>query len=112
MKALVVFVEDNSHPLSWMLKKGFKHCFICLNNDGLWLLVDAAKGVPVVKYLCEDDFDLKNFYTDKGFTVIESEQGKALKSPLVLRNCVGMVKSVLCKGGFSVTPYGLYKRLI
>lgn len=112
MKALVIFNNSNGHYLSWLLKRNFRHCFVCVHKNGLWLLVDGKIGVPDVRYLCEDDFDLKGFYEEKGYTVVETEQReKPVTNPLILRNCVGVVKAILCISGFSFTPYGLYRKL-
>ena len=112
MRALVVFCHDNTHPLAWLLKPGFRHCFVCLESNGLWLLVDGGPGIPDIKYLTESDFDLAAFYREKGFIVVETHQRqKAVTAPLVLRNCVGLCKAVLCIAGWSFTPFGLYKQL-
>lgn len=111
MRAVVVFC-NTEHSLSWMLKEGFRHCFVCLASNGLWIQVDAKHGIPYVHYLTTDDFDLAGFYRDQGLTVIETEQRQhAVTWPLVIRNCVGLVTSVLCIERWLVTPYGLYKYL-
>lgn len=112
MKALVIFCDDDSHPLSFMLRKGFRHCFVCLEDNGLWFLLDGGPGVPRIKYLTTSDFDLIKFYRDQGMTVIEtSQRDKPVLSPFILRNCTGMVKAVLCIRSLSVTPYQLYQFL-
>lgn len=108
----MVFCDDNNHPLSWLLKRGFRHCFVCLDNNGLWLMVDGGPGIPNIKYLTENDFDLAQYYRESGYTVIETVQRKkAVTSPLVLRTCVGFIKAVLCITGWAFTPYQLYKQL-
>lgn len=113
MRALVVFHDGVRHPLGMLMKTGFSHCFVCIEENGLWIQVDGRDGVPLVHYLAQSDgFDLASFYRDKGFTVVETEQGSsAVLSPLVLRNCVGLVKAVLCIRSFAVTPWQLYRHL-
>lgn len=111
MKALVVFT-DSKHFLSRFLKKGFTHVFICVNQNGLWLRADGDNWRPDLSYLCEDDFDLAAHYREMGYTVVETHQrDKPVKWPFMMRNCVGMVKSVLCLSNFALTPYSLYRSL-
>lgn len=115
MKALIVFHDDTEtrHPLSRFMRKGFWHCFACVESDGVWLQLDGRAGVPVVRYLTvADGFDLAQFYRDKGCTVVETEQGKAPSLwPFALRNCVGLVKAFLCIRSAAVTPWQLYRHL-
>lgn len=113
MRALVVFNDGaDGHPLGWMLKRGFRHCFVVLDSSGLWLRVDGERGIPVVAYVTTSDFDLAGFYREQGYTVVETEQrSRPVTWPLVLRNCVGLVAAVLCVP-FAATPYRLYCRLM
>ena len=113
IRAIVVFGDgERQHWLAWLLKPGFRHCFVCLEDNDLWLQVDGAEGVPIIKYLTTSDFDLTMFYRDQGMTVVETYQRiKPVIWPLMLRNCVGLVKTVLCIRSMSLTPYSLYKRL-
>lgn len=115
VRALVVFHDsfERAHWMSRFMKPGFWHCFVCMERDGLWIKVDGESGLPVVQYLTQSEgFDLAGFYRDQGFTVVETEQrGSAVISPLALRNCVGMVKALLCIRSFAVTPWGLYRHL-
>ena len=115
MRAIVVFCDngDEGHPLLWMLKPGFKHCFCAVFDKGCWLLVDNARGVPTVEYLCEEDFDLAAHYRDEGATeIIETVQRKTpLRGPYVAANCVGLVKAILCIRSWAITPHGLYTHL-
>lgn len=113
MRALVVFNDgQEGHPLGWLLKRGFRHCFVVLDSAGLWLKVDGERGVPTVSYVTTSDFDLAQFYRDHGSTVVETEQRQhPVVWPLVLRNCVGLVAAVLCLSRPVATPFGLYRHL-
>jgi hypothetical protein len=115
MRALVVFHDniDGAHPLSRFMKPGFWHCFACVENDGIWLRIDGEKGVPKVAYVTQSDgFDLAEFYREQGCTVIETKQRQEpVPSPFILRNCVGMVKAMLCIRSCAVTPWQLYRHL-
>jgi len=110
LRALIIF-RDGDHVLSFLLKKGFQHCFVCIEQNGLWIQIDYRAGVPDIRYLSQSDFDLASFYRDQGMTVVETTQGsKPATFPFSLRNCVGMAKQILCINNFALTPYGLYKR--
>lgn len=116
MRALVVFHDGGGrrHPLGFLMKKGFSHCFVCMESNGLWMKVDGQQGVPVVGYLTQSEgFDLAGFYRDRGYTVVETEQRRdAVLSPFALRNCVGLVKAMLCIRSFAVTPRQLYRHMM
>ncbi len=113
MKALVVFRDcERPHPLSFLLKSGFHHCFVCIEKNDLWIQIDYGRGVPIITYLSDSDFDLAGYYLDQGMVVVETTQGTHTSTiPFVLRNCVGMVKQILCIRNFAFTPFGIYKRL-
>ena len=104
--------RDGCHPLSWILKTGFQHCFVCVKSDGFWIQVDAERGIPVIKTVATADFDLLTHIRNMGFTVVETYQRTfAVTFPISVRNCVGLVKTVLCINSWSLTPCGLYNYL-
>jgi len=110
-KSLVVFHDHGNHVLDPLLKTGFKHVFCCVNDGDYWISIDGKAGLPDVNVVAKADYDLKSFYENEGFTVVEVDRGKPVRVPLVLSNCVGSTKAVLGIRGLSVTPYQLYKRL-
>ena len=116
MKAIVVFhgFEGGArHPLGWMLKRGFRHCFVCVLADEMWLRIDGAIGVPVFEFLTAGDFDLAAYYRDAGLVVVETEQrDRPVLAPFMMPNCVGMVKAALCiRAPWAFTPWRLYRAL-
>lgn len=112
MRALVVFSGDSDHPLAWLLRPGFRHVFCAVQSAGLWIEIDGRRGVPTVKYMSTDDFDLAGHYRGQGFTVVETGQAdRPGRAPLSVRSCVGLVKTVLCIRSAALTPWGLYRFL-
>lgn len=114
MDALVIFSSENNHPLSWLLSKERRHvwCAIRDTERGHWLSYDWAQGIP--KLVCEapSDFNLKAFYEEQGFEVIETTVGDvAPHGPLQWNNCVGHVKTMLAINSYALVPNGLYKYL-
>ena len=112
MKALAVFHDHGEGPLSKLLKPGFRHVFCAINDGSFWLLIDGQAGVPDIKAIANQDYDLAAFYREQGFTVVELEQGNSPPiGPFAVANCVGMVRAVLAVRSFAITPHGLYRFL-
>lgn len=118
MKALVVFTESGWHPLHFLLKKGFRHCFVCVKADGFWVEINLVKNIPIVTVQATSDFDMEDFYRQEGYTVVSTIQRPMRPSALnlfygtfMIANCVGLVKSILGVESKSWTPYSLYKEL-
>ena len=122
MRALVVFHGDSDHWLAQFLHPDFAHCLVCVlverAEQGYWLSIDPARGVPHIGVECGPDGDLKGYYEDMNCTVVETEilaedQRRPLRWSFALANCVGVVKFVLgIRAAFCLTPYQLYKRLM
>jgi len=113
LQALVIFADINDGFRSKLLKPGFKHVFCILKGPNSWLLVDGAKGIPIIQSYAPLDFDIENHFKKEGMKIVPVEVGTSPSvSPFVLRNCVGMVKTVCAIKSFAVTPYQLYKHLM
>ena len=112
MRALVVFHDHGCHVLSRFLKSGFRHVFAAVLAGDFWISIDSRAGVPVVEVIAPRGFDLAKFYRDQGFAVVETSQCTVPpRAPLLIANCVGCVKALLCIRARAITPYGLYKHL-
>lgn len=113
MDAIVVFQDSNAHPLSWMLKRGFRHVW-CATRDGDrgWVSYDWRQGIPSIRIEAAADHDLAAHYRAQGYTVLEIECGTIPSyKPLVLNNCVGHVKLVVGVKSWALSPHQLYKHL-
>jgi len=118
MKALVVFQEESGHPFSFVLKENFKHCFVCVQAGAYWVEINVMLNVVDVKVMTSSDYDMENFYRNRGDIVVLTSQRamrpskwNILYGTLLVANCVGLVKSILGINSFSWTPYSLYKEL-
>jgi len=110
--SLVVFHNNGGHWLDSLLKDGFKHVFCVVVDGDYWISIDGQAGLPVVSVVCASSYDLKSFYEDEGYEVVEVEKGRGLNTPVILNNCVGMVRSILgIQASFVLTPYQLFKHL-
>jgi hypothetical protein len=108
----VVFHNNGDHPLDSFLKKGFKHCF-CLIDDGTYIvMIDGLMGRPLIQVIAGSDYDIEEFYVKQGYTVVETTRGGPPNIPLILSNCVGLVKALIGINELTAfTPYQLYRRL-
>ena len=113
MRALVVFHDKGCHRLDFLLQPRFRHVFCAVAVDGFWLVIDGKAGVPEFQVAASQQVDLALFYRKQGFVVVETETGdRPLRAPLVVNNCVGVVKTALSiRAPFAQTPYALYKVL-
>ncbi len=112
LNALIVFFDPEGARFQWLLKPGFRHVFACINDGSYWTLFDARDARPVVQTVQTADYDLKDYFEEQGYVVVEIEQGPPLKTPFIAGNCVGLVKALLCiHAPFAVTPFQLYRHL-
>ena len=113
MKALAVFHDHGTHFLAPLLKRGFRHVFVVLQNGNYWIRVDGMTGVPDVEVVAGADCDLATFYRAEGFVVKEVDVGESPPfGPFIFANCVGLSKTLLgIRKLFIVTPHGLYRYL-
>lgn len=114
-EALVVFHDLGTHPLSRLLRPGFRHVFACIRaHNRQWLVADSAEGVPHIDIVADADSDLAAFYRGEGFTVVRTRRrGEPYRLPFALANCVGMTKAVLgLHAPLTVTPFALYRLLL
>jgi hypothetical protein len=115
MQCLVVFGQDNIHPLAWLLHKRHRHvwCAVRDTDQQAWLTYDWALGIPTITSYCHVDYDLAPFLRDEGWDVIETDIGEQpAHGPIMMNNCVGHVKVVCAIRSHAITPHGLFKHLM
>lgn len=115
-RALVVF--SGRADLWWLrlLRPGFRHCFVVLEADGVWICVNPlAHRTSVEMWSPEPGSDLAAWLRGRhGLTVVEAEVGDPPRrpSPIGLYSCVEAVKRVLgIQARWVLTPGQLYDRL-
>ena len=110
-KALVVFHDGGAQRTARFLKPGFRHVYVALLADHGWIVVEGVKEMPTVQIACGPDEDLKEFFEDRGLTVVEVMVGR--RRPLfAIGSCVGLVKAFLgIRKPWIVTPHQLYRYL-
>jgi len=114
-RAWVVF--SGVSELWWLrlLRPGFRHCFVALDDGRHWVVVDplapftdvAVLGVP-------PGWDVPGWFRDLGMTVVAAPVRRGLTRPAPWGpfTCVEAVKRVLgLHAPFVLTPWQLYRRL-
>ena len=115
-RALVVFSDDTDICALKILKRGFRHCFVCIEKNGLWLSLDPlAHKTELLVIDVPDGFNLADWLRGEGCTVIETHiNPHIIKRPLwpAFASCVESVKRVLgLRKPFILTPWQLFNTL-
>ncbi len=113
--AWVVFT--NQTELRWlgMLKKGFRHCFVMINDGQNWISIDPMSNyMDVVVHHVSPDFDLPDWLRSRGFRVISAPLNVSISKPApwMIFTCVEACKRILGIHKRSIyTPWQLYQYL-
>lgn len=114
--AWVVFSGETDLPWLRMLKPGFRHCFVLMNDGRHWVSIDPlANHTEVTVHHVPASFDLPKWLADRGQKVVTAPVCRTRRNvaPVGLFTCVEAVKRVLgLHDGFVFTPWQLYRRLI
>lgn len=112
----VVFGDGNHLPWLRFLRRGFRHCFVLLQQGDAWVSVEPLLGgIEVLVHEHSARFNLPGHLARAGFTVVPvgllSAPGK-IRIPMVC-TCVEVVQRVIgVRRAFLLTPWQLYRFLI
>jgi hypothetical protein len=114
-EAWVVFTGQSDLPWLKLLKKGFRHCYVLLNDGDHWLSMDPLSNyidVSVHNHV-PADFDLPMWLKTRGHTVVRAPVARIKKeAPWMMFTCTEAVKRVLgLHKRFILTPWQLYRHL-
>lgn len=113
-RALVVFSGRADRPWQRLLRPGFRHCCLILEDGSNWLLVEPLATRLEVRRIGAASVDLRPKLRRAGLTVIEAmlpqEMGRV--APPGLWTCVETVKRGLGVNAIRIqTPWQLYRYL-
>lgn len=113
-KAWVVFSGQTDLPWLKILKPGFRHCYVLLNDGRHWLSIDPLSNytdIAVQNLPC--DFDLPRWMQSRGHLIIPAPiKHEKKQAPWMLFTCVEAVKRVLGLHSITIlTPWQLYRHL-
>ncbi|CAK0760646.1 conserved hypothetical protein [uncultured Gammaproteobacteria bacterium] len=114
--AVVAFTGEADLPWLRLLRPGFRHCFVAVNDGRHWLVIDPlSSGMEVRVAAVGADFDLGTWLTAQGLTVVIAavRRGLTQPAPWAPFTCVEAVKRVLgLHHRFLITPWQLYRHLV
>jgi hypothetical protein len=114
LKAWVVFCRNSDIWWLRFFKRGFKHCFLILNDGCNWITYDPMSAFTEISVQKTPiSFNLPEWFSKRGDKVVPSIVEKRHKvAPVSLFTCVEGVKRVLGIHDFWIlTPHQLYKHL-
>lgn len=115
--AWVVFSGETDIPWLKILKPGFRHCFVLMNDGQRWLSIDPLSSYTEVLIYHHIDpcFDLPQWLLGRGYKIMKTDIDRAHKkaAPVMIFSCVEVIKRLLgIHKRFVFTPYQLYRFLI
>ena len=113
-KAWVVF--SGQADMIWLkiLKPGFRHCAVLLNDGRNWITIDPLSNyTDVTVHHVPLEFDLPLWMRDRGYKVLPAPMCRTLRpAPFSVYSCVEAVKRVLgIHKRLIITPWQLYRYL-
>ena len=113
--AWVVFSGQADMPWLKILKPGFRHCSVLLNDGKSWISYDPLSNyTDITVHHLPPEFDLPSWMSQRGHKVMPAPLGKPKKpAPFGVYSCVEAVKRALgIHAGFIFTPWQLYRHLL
>ena len=113
----VVFVDHTECNWLKLLRSGFRHCFVGIREDKIWLICDSLKRhMDLFSIDTLGEIDLPTFYADQGHAVITGKRllNTSRKHPSIeLLTCVAVTKRLLGIQASGIwTPWQLFQLLL
>ena len=115
-----VWVVFTGHTdIAWLkiLKPGFRHCFVLLNDGNNWISLDPLSAYTDIEihHHIEAVFNLPQWLESQGYQVVQAVIDKDHKTPapVMIYSCVEFIKRVLgIHARTIITPWQLFNYLI
>lgn len=113
MRALVIFSDAGCGLWHRVLRRGFRHCAVLIDDGCYWVGFDTADGRTRVRVLAESSADLAAHYRGLCGTVLEVTLARRpLSNGFGPHSCVTAIKRLLSIRAWWVqTPWQLYRYL-
>ena len=111
----VVFSGKADLPWLKILRPGFRHCFVLLNDGRHWISVDPLSNyTDIMVHHVPVEFDLPLWLADRGHAVVPAKAERPGKpAPWAVLTCVEAVKRIIgLHKRFIITPWQLYHHLL
>lgn len=115
--AWIVFSAQADLPWLKILKSGFRHCSLLINDGQSWMSIDPMLHHTDIcmHHHVESDFDLAAWYRSRGHVVIKAPvlRDKIKPAPIMPISCVEVIKRILGYHSMLIfTPWQLYKYVL
>lgn len=113
-KAWIVFTGQTDLKHLVFLKKGFRHCFVVMQDGPQWITIDPlASHIELKTHDVTRVLNLPKWLEQEGHVVIEAQMKRqAQLAPLQIMSCVEVAKRIIgVRNRFILTPYQLYRHL-
>lgn len=114
-RAVAVFSGDAGIWWLRLLKPGFRHCFVAVEVQGGWVVVEPMSHYTMVTHLSlPAGFDLAGWYRTRGLAAVEVRVVEPARRAMPWRpySCVEAAKRVLgVRAGWVLTPWQLFRFL-
>lgn len=111
----VVFSDKTDIRFLKILRGGFRHCFVIMQQNGQWMIIDPRADKTDITLLPHPaHFNLPRYFITDGCTVIKCPPIATPKkiAPIFPMSCVETVKRVIgLHRRWVVTPFQLYRAL-
>lgn len=116
VQAWVVFGDGNRSMIFRLLRRGFRHCFVLLQQVGVWVSVEPLLGgIEVLVHDHPASFDFPGHLARSGFTVVPVGAVSIpprFSFPFIC-TCTEVVRRVIgVRHPFLLTPFQLYRFLV
>lgn len=112
----VIFSDETDLWFLKPLRDGFRHCFILMQQDNRWVLIDPRSDKTEIEILPHPHhFNFPRFFMEQGKTVVKVptiHTPRKIASILPV-SCVEIIKRFVgLHQWWVVTPYQLYRSLL
>ena len=114
LRAVIIFEDNNDHPLSFLLKRGYRHvwCAVIDETERYWIGHNLLISGYVSTVQADASCDLAEHYRQQGLDVVEIKLPyRRAVGPVMSASCVGVVKQVLGLRSAAFTPWQLRRHL-
>jgi len=112
----VIFSDDTDIHMLKIFRRGFRHCFLIMQQHDRWILIDPRSNKTDVVLLPHPiSFNFPRYYTEQGKTVLKVQGIKTphkIMSPLPVSCVEGIKRLIGLHQWWVITPYQLYKSLL
>ncbi len=114
-QAWAVFTNQSDLPYLRFFKKGYRHCFVIINDGKNWISIDPmANYMDVAIHHLPPEFDMVKWLSSRGNIVVPANLNIDINKPApwMIFTCVEACKRILgIHKRFIITPWQLHNYL-